>query len=482
MIGSIRRRATMINEGSGPTPSTSLMIVGPYSIEGDTRAGQYYLLDVDNMKQVVGNQAEVIDNYKEYIGPITWSASGTGSIHSDTGTEAHVDVTSSGNIQVTARIGQATYSRTVTAVLNKTDYYVTSFADLQEIQRVINNGSESTITLSKNPESQYSPVNGDGLSGAHLRLTGDIDCNQSCVCIGTSGSATVDSTATAFRGVFDGAGYKIFNTGGSVQFTALTGQKYAVILFGHTSGAKIFNFTLTGNITKISGTNTGYFGILWNTNLSRIHTSVYYDRVTNAGATLHAAPICICKYNNITDLLLTDDIYGPQCAELSDWPSFTNFKRLIDLSTVNNITPSNYTSLGIARPGEQDVFEDTMIINSITSKSSSKKVSSAGFTLATANSVTITRFYCLRTYVDCDKLASWYIRKGSYSPTLNNCYYDSTRNLFAIQSDEGATARTTSQFKSGNLFSNPNWIEKEGFYPLINNQFAVNTSVLQAIR
>ena len=142
-------------------PISNLIVVGPSSVEGDIRAGQYYILDLNTMKQVVGTSEEVTDEYKEYLGPIGWNITAGGNIasmDSGSGTEGGVSISGSGNFTIAATVDGNRASKTASATYYITDYYISSFSDLQEIERVIDNQLESTIALTKNSQSSYSPI------------------------------------------------------------------------------------------------------------------------------------------------------------------------------------------------------------------------------------------------------------------------------------------------------------------------------------
>ena len=472
----------------GITPVASLVIVGPDNIEGDERAGQYYILNISTMKQVVGSSEEIVDDYKEYLGEITWSISGNGaSVISTTGTEAHVSLSGSDTIVVSATVNGITLTKNVTTNYYITDYYISSFSDLQELQRVINNSSESTISLAKNPDSQYTPVNSGGLSGAHLRLTNDIDCGGSNVHIGYIYNVSLNTDIpTSFRGIFDGAGYKIHNLGGQIysHSTSSSSARYSGCLFECAYQAKIFNFTITGSYTKCNYYNA-VLAFTRSCTINRIRSSITTDRTTANSSGQRVGFSMSGGWNTMSDILTKDNLYGARVGGIEFWPSYGTFTRLIDLDELHNIGTNMSVATGTICAYSNSVVDGVMNITSI----ESRKYDNGDLNNATAlgmlnetNATTFKNAYSVRRSCIA-RTVGWCIRMGSYRPTIQNVYYDLAKCGFDRQTDEGATSKTTIELKSGTLYPNdPNWIVVSGFYPLINNQYAVDPDVLAAIR
>ena len=480
-----------MSEG-GEIPISNLIVVGPSSVEGDIRAGQYYILDLNTMKQVVGTSEEVTDEYKEYLGPIRWNITAGGNIasmDSGSGTEGSVSISGSGNFTIAATVIGNSASKTASATYYITDYYISSFADLQELERIINASSEATIQLTKNSQSSYSPTNGGGLSGAHLRLTNDIDCLNSHVQIGRYRS---ESDYIPFKGKFDGAGYSIFNIGGTITFpSGYSGTGIASFLFDSGYQARFFNFHVSGTITKAIGRN-GCFGVTLYSYLNRISSNMTTDKTQAQGSPNGQAQfyslLSYSSYGTIEDILQLDTIYASRVVGISLWSKEHSVRRCFTRNYIYINSTAAYTNLGLASPsGENSLLEDNVCFDSLTNlRNTVESIPSCLLYAMNSSSTTDTakNSYTVKTGGNFGQTTAWVIRKSTRNPTIQNCFYDSDKTRFSRQSDEGATAKTTQQMKSGNLFSNDNnaWIQVAGYYPLLNNQYAVHPKVLESIR
>jgi len=485
----------MAGTGGGPepqpTPSLTLLMVGPDAIEGDVRAGQYFILDTDTMKQVVGSQAEVTDNYKEYLGEITWSivdGDSIASIDAGSSTEGSVSISGSDDFTVRAVVNGEYVEKTATATYYITDFYITSLADLQELQRVINNSLESTISLTQNTSSSYVATNGNGLSGAHLRLTNDINCNSTNLHIGYcyhSADLTDLTKFKAFRGIFDGAGYRIYNIGGTITSHSVQSTHIDTCLFEALCYAKLFNFSVEGSVIKNSYTNT-IFGYAKYCDVKRIYTNIYYDRTTNNSTNQYVLPAYLFANSTVDSMCFNDNQYGARTATCSTWPQNDTFSRIISLTTSYNIGSNASTSFGLCCPNPPCTIENFMAINYLQSDKTYGNHNNGGvygISANVANGAVMTNCYFVHNGGSCSSNYTWAIRTGGKTATKTNCFFDSNKHGGDVSSDEGATGKTTAQLKSGNIFGgNANWIEKSGYYPLLNIQFAVRPEVLAAIR
>ena len=449
------------------------------------------------MKQVVGTQAEVTDDYKEYLGSINWKITSGNSIATfinNNGTEGNVSITNSGNLSIRAIINNNYIDKSISATYYITDYYITSFADLQELERVINNSTESTIALTKNQNSLYSPIDGNGLSNAHIRLTNDINCGQSNVHIGyliDYSSKDDINKFKPFRGRFDGSGFSIYNIGGSIYYheQSNNNNKYYGYLFEVTQDAYVFNFSISGEITKTNYRN-GLIGVSYNTKIKRIYTNIRTD-IGYANSANQIWEITLGDLGTtIEDILMNDDVVASLVSGANGFEN-SSINRICSISKVRNIGTNNSTPHGVAYLRSGTIITNCCFIGySMSARNLSPQTNDDyiadcyGVAANYGNNKTIRNIYAVRTGGSNGLKQTWIIRKGSTTGNvISNCYFDYTKNAMTIQSDEGATSKSTQQLKAGNIFlNNNNWIEKQGYYPILNNQFAIRPEMLTAIR
>lgn len=458
----------------------NLLIVGPDTIKGDVRAGNYFLLDVDTMKQVVGTSTEVIDDYKEYLGTISWavtSGSNYCEFANETGTEGALNIlsgASSANVSISATVAGTTNTKSLSVTYDMTDYKISSFADLQELERVINNKLESTTTLSKNPNSSYSPVNGGGFSGAHFRLTNDIDCENSHVEIGQyNASKSIDKY---FAGIFDGAGYKLYNIGGAagVNGSAAEGGLVGSILIGNLKDGTVRNLELYGSVTH--STVRGMGGVCafvgGNCKIENVYNACdyTYNSITAATMDLFAG-----WANNITPTLnIKDCIYAGIATNVRQIPGFgishtgTSISRCANIGklTVEYGQVTGYTTMaGIG---------DTAVSPLETLTSCYQIMGMRGLSKGSVGDGPGNRQIG-------GKITNGYeatVCIGDMESGICSNYAGNT-NTYTQNTWTNGTAKTATELKNNLSFSTASdWIQSDGFYPINNNQWAVKALVL----
>ena len=164
----------------------------------------------------------------------------------------------------------------------------------------------------------------------------------------------------------------------------------------------------------------------------------------------------------------------------------SNFGRGVLLKNITDNSSTNYTSTGMgALYGGNTTFEDNACFDNATNRSSGVAVPLVLLYAANESSTTdlVKNSYAVKTGGNLGIAShNWIIRKGSCNPQIQNCYYDSQKAAFTTESDEGAIGKTTAQLKSGNIFTNDNnnWIQVQGYYPILNNQYAVDSITLSS--
>ena len=258
--------------------------------------------------------------------------------------------------------------------------------------------------------------------------------------------------------------------------------------------AKFFNFKVSGRITKGISRN-GCFGSTWYTDINRISSSIETDKTCAQGTTdgkmQFYSLLSYSSYGTIEDVLQLDTIYASRVVGISLWSKEHSVRRCFTRNYIYINSTGAYTNLGMASPyGGNSLLEDNVCFDSLTNlRNTVESIPSCllyAMDQPTANTDTAKNSYAVKTGGNFGQTTAWVIRKGTRNPTIQNCFYDVNKTKLRLnqQSDEGATPKTTQQMKSGNLFSNDNnaWIQVEGYYPLLNNQYAVHPKVLESIR
>ena len=455
-------------------PATlNLKIVGPIdAISGDVRAGNYFLLDVDTMKQVVGTQGEVTDDYKEYLGAITWSITAGSTyvtLEANSGTRGDVTILSGANqtsFTITALCNGTLVSMNGIATYVVSDLVISSFQDMQSFASALNNSTESNLIPSA--------TNGQGFSGKHIRLGSDIDYNNSWIQIGYLYVKTYNgSNNKPFKGWFDGAGYTIKNIGTPDKPTTPSGSTYmGGVLFQVLQDAKVSNFRLEADLnipSSWSGTNYTLFvlsAISYSTEFSRIFINAEYS-----GQKLWQ--IGTISRNDSTHLDSITDIVQTGYYESNNyaWGATTSVnvaKRCADMS----IWKSNDTRVFYCASETSHKVEDMLFMGDTTTGNWGILYS------CQKNYIDVTRFLACGTLSNTNRK---YLCGGTdYTLDLSEVYYESGKTSFT--STNRATGKTKQEIQSGSLFGNDNWIEKSGFYPILNNQFAITPEVLDVAK
>lgn len=453
----------------------TLKIVGTNEPNGDIRAGVYYVLDTTTMKQVVGSAGEVTDNYKEYIAPIEWSiSSGStyGSLDTTSATTAGLNLTNTGSITIAATVNGKTVSKTVSATYDITDYIITSFADLEALESAVNNGTESSITIPLAQGSSYVPTT--GFAGAHFRLASDIDCGYDHVEIGQyNASKSIDKY---FAGIFDGAGYKLYNIGGAagVNGSASEGGLVGSILIGNLKGGTIRNIELYGSVTH--STVRGMGGVCafvgGNCKIENVYNACDYTYNSLTAATMD---LFAGWANNTTPTLnIKDCIYAGIATNVRQIPGFgishanTYISRSANIGkmTVEYGQVTGYTSMaGIG---------DTAVSPLETLTSCYQIMGMQGLSKGSVGDGPGNRHIG-------GKITNGYeatVCIGDMESGICSNYTSNT-NTYSLNSWTNGTAKTATELKNNLSFSTASdWIQSDGFYPINNNQWAVKALVL----
>lgn len=465
-----------LTESSVTIPASvirNLMIVGPAQTKGDVRAGNYFILDCDAMKQVVGTSAEVTDEYKEYIGPITWgviSGAEFAEMAVSMGTEGLLNINSSATTEqyatIQASVENSVITKQIKVIYNATDLVINDFSDLQSFANALNNQQESTLIPSA--------TNGGGFENKHIRLGADMDYNNQWVKIGhLNTKSDTDTNNRAFKGWFDGAGFTIKNIGTPDCPSTPTGSTYmGGVLFQLLINATVSNFRIEADLnipsTWAKGANKTLFvlsAVSFKTNFERI-----FINTTFGGTKLWQIGTIsrndTSMYDNITDIVQAGYYEGSSYA----WGNTTSAiaKRCTDLSVwkAPSVRPF-YCSDNIEQTTEDILFMGDLIGTSLSCIHACQK---SGLVVRRALacgtlSGSARKFLCGST---------------DYSLSITNAIYESGKTSFT--SSNGSTEKTKAEIQSGSLFNDENWIESEGYYPIINNQFAVTSEILRVAK
>lgn len=458
-----------------------LMIVGASDINGDDEAGQFKLLDLDTMKQVVGTESEVIDDNLEYLGSINWGIVTGGSyiqLQTSIGTECRVNVMNNANntlCTINAIVDGTTVVKEITATYAMTDYYVETFADLQKIETAINGKTESNIALTKNPSSSYIPVNGSGLAGARIRLKNDIDCGGSHVSIGKWFGVSSSNNCN-FSATFDGCGYEIKDCGGSLTHYNNISSDRIANLFQSVHNATLKNFIVSGSLTG-STSQSGRYGLFCGnitgaTTIKNIKSKISFSN----NHVLYVSPICssidaaitsltiedivCCDTVNITNSTITSAIrcvYGGnfstlinRCCSIGEYHA--NGKGIAGIQYLQNVNSN------ISNCFSNIVTQDSLI---------GGLVIVGGSQSATLNATV--SYYT--EPVDCVNYTS-----SSITAQLSQIYSPTSTP------QSGVTQKTLSALKNETLFTNNDFIHTVGYFPILNNIFAADTDVLSSAK
>ncbi len=446
-------------------------IVGTNEPNGDIRAGVYYLLDTTNMKQIVGSMGEVTDDYKEYVGAIEWSitdGNSYGSLTSTSASTAELNVTNTGSITISASIANKEDSITVSATYDITDYIITSFADLEALESAVNNGTESSITIPLAQGSSYVPTT--GFAGAHFRLASDIDCGNDHVEIGKYNASK--SVNKYFAGIFDGAGYKLYNLGGAagVNGTAAEGGYVGSILCGNLNGGTIRNLELYGAVTTSGSRGFGgvcAFGV-GNCKLENIYNACDYQYSGTSAATMEI--MLGWDGSSTANTTFNDCIYAGKAINIRQIPGYTAvYSNITRCSNIGKLIVeygqvTGYTSLaGVGDTANSPKAYLNSCYQIMGMEGINKGTSSsAGNRMIGGN---ITDSYEATICI------------GSMESGI--CSMGTNTRTYTQNSWQNGTAKTESEIKNSITFETENnWIQIAGYYPINNNQWAVKSLVL----
>lgn len=456
-------------------------IVGPKELYGDEYAGQFFILDETTMKKVVATNAEIIDSNQEK-GTISWgidSGSQYVSFKNINTTKGVVDVLNTAITQQTitiyATVNGIKITKNISVQYNITDYYVSSFADMQEIERVINNQTESTIALSKNPNSSYTPVDGNGLAGAHIRMTNDVDFNNSHVGIGKWYGDTSERNRW-FEAFFDGGGFSMNNIGGVVEVYNAANLDFLCPLFRAINNVRISNLYINGTVSSNSNSRCGVltgWGIGENT-IERIYSKVtWYYTAGNSGVQTIAL-IGGTRDNYITSMNVSDVFDLNTYIEANDISQLAirglttgnagSYKRCACYSTMEH--GSNQTAFGYCQN------KDLSVLNSLAMPTFSMSADNAGlirYGSSGGNSL-LSEFENV-WFVGVNSIVTQY--DGRQSKVTNG--YASVGQGAAMHNFIRVDITT---LKDPSLEIGNQFIKHNGYYPIIDNQFAIESDVL----
>lgn len=456
--------------------SVNIMIVGPASVEGDVRAGNYFVLDTGNMKQVVGSAGEVTDDYKEYLGTINWSiTSGTGyaDLESASGTAGNLNVKSganNNNVTLKAVIGSYNATKTVSTKYRITDYIISSFADLEALEDAVNNGTESSFTIPLASGSTYTPTT--GFSGAKFRFANDIDCGGDHVEIGKyNTSFSVNKT---FQGIIDGAGYALNNVGGACGVTGSAGDGGYVgsALIGAGKNCKLMNFSINGSVTW-AGTR-GYAAVQaffdGTCYIDRVYQNLTSttDNIGSGNSILFGWNIGATATFQMEDIVFAGEqlggagsiIGGGQNANGASGAVVNRMAALGKYKVQNIGTASAHNLSLLASVGARGTAT-----NSYSLAYAETYTSGSGFYASGANATN-------DFYEDC-------VLSGTFGDKKISEGQGTGTNIYTTNGCSGGTNVSAADLKTGSLFNDSdNWIEVSGYYPILNNQFAVDPLVL----
>ena len=461
MIGNSTIKGKLNKQVDPPIP-LNLIIIGDNAPIGDVCAGKYTLLHLDTMKQVVGTQDEVTDEYKEYFGPILWSLSGSnGHLENNSGSETFLSISATGSFVVSASCRGNLVNLTVNPTYQQSTYLVSSFADLQEIERCVNNDVESTCTLTPIQGISYTPTDGNGFAGAVFRLANDIDFNNRGVFIGRS----ISGNTKSFKAAFNGAWYSFRNIGGTYSENDRN-DTVNTSFIGRIYGSRLDNLYVYGSVTN-NATSKLFGCILGSIEGSTISIrNIYTDINIDATSTSYSKSSPIAGWLTANSTLINCVSAGINVSY--DRPTGFTLGTIVANSciTIGKLILYRKTSSSII----VDLNSSSSIFNYCASLSTHEIASGNAFEYIGAIGPNTYSYEAIKKSANASRLL---MCNGGYKNT----------EIYSLNGFENATAnKTKAQLQSGSLFNRPEWLEVAGFYPVPrNNPFITEAKVLAKV-